>query len=257
MSGEAAMTASASRSLRRRELLASTAAALLSAAASHSASARLIQSQLPWSPDAGEPPTPARPGAWIFFTPEEGAAVEAIVDRLIPSDDLGPGGKDSGCAVFIDSQLAGPYGRMAGLYMQPPFAEGTKEQGLQSQASFADQYRTGLAALADHVHQVYLGKVFGQLPADEQDKLLAGLEKGDVSLKGADGKKFFGQVLKNTNEGFFGDPVYGGNKDMAGWKLVGFPGVRYDYRDYIERYGEKYPLPPVGLTGRPDWTVKG
>lgn len=251
------MTAPAFRFLRRRELLASTGAAFVAAAAGRSARARLIQGQLPWRPDAGEPPIQVQPGAWLFFTPEEGAVVEAIVDRIVPPDDLGPGGKDSGCAVFIDRQLAGPYGRMEGLYMRPPFAEGTKEQGMQSPASYADVYRKGLAALADHVHQVYLGKLFGQLPADEQDKLLAGLEKGDVSLKGADGKKFFGQVLTNTMEGYFGDPIYGGNKDMAGWKLVGFPGVRYDYRDYIERYGETYPLPPVGITGRPDWTVKG
>lgn len=251
------MAASASRFRRRRDLLASTAAALLAVAFGGPVLGRSIRDQLPWSPDAGEPPIPVRPGPWVFFTPEEGALVEAMVDRIVPPDDLGPGGKDAGCAVFIDRQLAGPYGRMAGLYMQPPFQHGSQEQGLQSPDSFADVYRVGLAALEDHVRRVYVGKSFGQLPPGEQDRVLAGLEKGDVTLKGADGKRFFGQILANTMEGFFADPVYGGNKDMAGWKLVGFPGVRYDYRDWIERYGEAYPLPPVGIAGRPDWTVKG
>jgi gluconate 2-dehydrogenase gamma chain len=57
-------------------------------------------------------------------------------------------------------------------------------------------------------------------------------------------------------EGFFADPIYGGNRDMAGWKLVGFPGARYDYRDWVERHNEAYPLPPVSIMGRSDWTVK-
>ncbi len=72
-----------------------------------------------------------RPGAWIFFTPEEGAAVEAIVDRIIPPDAEITGGKDAGCAVFIDRQLAGPYGDSQGLYLNAPFLNGTPQQGDQ------------------------------------------------------------------------------------------------------------------------------
>jgi gluconate 2-dehydrogenase gamma chain len=63
-------------------------------------------------------------------------------------------------------------------------------------------------------------------------------------------------LLQNTQEGFFADPIYGGNRDMAGWKLVGFPGARYDYRDWVERHNEVYPLPPVSIMGRADWTLK-
>jgi gluconate 2-dehydrogenase gamma chain len=69
-----------------------------------------------------------RPGPWIFSA-DEAALVEAVVDRLIPSDDRGPGGKDAGCAVFIDRQLAGPYGRGDGLYLKPPFLRGVATQG--------------------------------------------------------------------------------------------------------------------------------
>jgi gluconate 2-dehydrogenase gamma chain len=63
------------------------------------------------------------------FSADEAALVEAVVDRLIPSDDRGPGGKDAGCAVFIDRQLAGPYGRGDGLYLKPPFLRGVATQG--------------------------------------------------------------------------------------------------------------------------------
>ena len=54
-------------------------------------------------------------------------------------------------------------------------------------------------------------------------------------------------------EGYFADPIYGGNRDMVGWKLVGFPGVRYDFRDVIEKPNQAYTLPPVAMQGRPAW----
>jgi gluconate 2-dehydrogenase gamma chain len=60
--------------------------------------------------------------------------------------------------------------------------------------------------------------------------------------------------LQNVIEGFFSDPIYGGNRDMAGWKLIGFSGARYDQREFVLAYGKPYPLPPVGISGRPGWT---
>jgi gluconate 2-dehydrogenase gamma chain len=66
-------------------------------------------------------------------------------------------------------------------------------------------------------------------------------------------RMLFNAVYGNTIEGFFADPVYGGNRGMAGWKLVGFPGVRYDYRDVMDKPNQPYTLPPVGMQGRPAW----
>ena len=77
-----------------------------------------------------------------------------------------------------------------------------------------------------------------------------------AGLRGIDEKYFFGLLLDNVTEGFFADPIYGGNRDMAGWKLVGFPGTRYDYRDVVARPNQPYTLPPVGLQGRPAWEAK-
>src|SRR3954470_21844947 len=127
--------------LPRRTLLASTASffALLSGA-----SAVELKGIPGWVPSAGAPSVPVGPGPWRFFTPEEGAAVEALVDRLIPPDPQVPGGKDAGCAVFIDRQLAGPYGAAHGTYTRPPFMDGTPSQGHQSALTPAALYRRAL-----------------------------------------------------------------------------------------------------------------
>jgi gluconate 2-dehydrogenase gamma chain len=248
------MDAAFASKLTRRSLLASSAALLV--AGTPGARARTLGGGMPWDPGAATPPAPVRPGPWLFFTSDEAALIEAAVDRLIPPDDRGPGGKDAGCAVYIDRQLAGPYGRAAGLYMKPPFMPGAATQGYQMQDAPAARYRAGLRALADHIKAAFPGKSFPELAQDDQDKVLAGLESGSIALKEVKAAQFFALLLQNTQEGFFADPIYGGNRDMAGWKLVGFPGARYDYRDWVERHNEVYPLPPVGIMGRSDWTVK-
>ncbi len=60
-------------------------------------------------------------------------------------------------------------------------------------------------------------------------------------------------LLQNTKEGYFGDPIYGGNKDMGAWKMIGFPGAHYDYREWVTRHNERVPFEPVGLMGRRGW----
>ncbi len=238
--------------LSRRELLASTGLALLFAPTP--AVARVIAGGLPWAPDAGNPPAPVKPGPWQFFTPEEGTAVEALVDRLIPPDPETPGAKDAGVAVFIDRQLAGPYGSALALYMRPPFQDGTPQQGPQSALTPAQRYRQSLAALDKYCRATYAGKPFALLTDAQKDKTISAMEKGPLTLEGVSAKAFFEQLLRNTQEGFFADPVYGGNRDMVGWKMIGFPGARYDYRDWVERHNQRFTLPPVGISGRPEWS---
>ena len=84
--------------------------------------------------------------------------------------------------------------------------------------------------------------------------MLGELEKGSIQLRDQDAKAFFKHLVKDTREGFFADPIYGGNRDMAGWKMIGFPGARYDYRDWVSRHNERYPYPPVSIQGRAGWT---
>ena len=77
-----------------------------------------------------------------------------------------------------------------------------------------------------------------------------------MKLDGADGKAFFELLLKDVQQGFFADPIYGGNRDMVAWRMIGYPGARYDYRDWVGRHNERFPLPPVSITGRADWTPR-
>lgn len=235
----------------RRQLLAASALAGLIAAP---AAARTIRGSLPWSQNEAYPPPIARPGPWQFFSPDEAATVAAICDRIVPADERGPGAGQCGGAVFIDRQLAGPYGRSEWLYMQGPFQAGVPGQGYQGEDPPAVQYRKGLAALARHTREGFDNKLFHQLAPEQQDRLLQQMERGEVPLEGADAKSFFELLLSNVMEGYFADPAYGGNQDMAGWKLVGFPGTRYDYRPVFDDLAARYNVPPVALVGRPEWS---
>jgi gluconate 2-dehydrogenase gamma chain len=238
--------------IRRRELLKGTGIVLAGSAA---ARASIIAGHLPWHPNEADPPKRAEPGAWQFFTPEEARTVEAATDRLIPPDPQTPGGKEAGCAVFIDRQLAGPYGSSEGLYSAGPFVKGSKQQGPQSAQTPAVLYRKSLAALERYCHSSS-GGAFATLSPEHQDEVLRGLESGTVKLDEVDGKQFFQALLKDTQTGFFSDPIYGGNRDMCAWKMIGFPGARYDYRDWVGRHNERYPHPPVSIGGRAEWTPK-
>jgi gluconate 2-dehydrogenase gamma chain len=240
------------KALTRRGILGVTVS--LAALVASRASAQTYSGSLPWLPGRTGAPAQVEPNGWTYFSPEEAAAIEALVDRLIPSDDLSPGGKDAGIAVYIDRQLSGGFGRDAGLYMKPPFADGLPGQGPQSPLTPAERYRASLAALDAYCRAAYLGKVFADIPTAEQDKLIGQMEAGKLQLRGVSSKAFFQVLWQNTKEGFFADPVYGGNRDMVGWKMIGFPGARYDYRDWIGRHNEPYPRPPIGIAAHPDWS---
>jgi len=216
----------------------------------------VISGQLPWHSGAGSPPQAIKPGGWLYFTASEAAAVEALADRIIPPDPQTSGGKDAGCAVFIDRQLAGPYGHQAGVYIGPPFTKGVEQQGPQSADSPASVYRKALAALDHFCASVAGGKTFAELPPEQQDRMLRDLDSGALELPGIDGNAFFRTLVKDVQMGFFADPIYGGNKDMCGWKMIGFPGAHYDYREWVGRHNERYPHPPVSISGRPEWTPK-
>jgi len=184
-----------------------------------------------------------------FFTAPEAAFVAAATSRLIPSDATGPGAHEAGVTDFIDRQLAGPFGRAADWYMQGPFAEGTPEQGYQSRRTPANLYRDAIRAIDTHCANQFEGKSFAALASDKQDALLKQLEAGEIDLDDVPAKTFFSMLLDNTKEGYFSDPIHGGNRGMASWKMIGFPGARADYTDFVDRYNEPYPLPPVGISG--------
>ncbi|MGY4513528.1 gluconate 2-dehydrogenase subunit 3 family protein [Bradyrhizobium sp. USDA 3650] len=249
---------SATPGVSRRELLtAGIVAGSSLAISSGSAAADTISQQVPWGPGEANKPGAVFKGGYEFFAPDEVAWVDAVVSRLIPKDELGPGARELGVTVFIDRQLAGAYGRAERWYMGGPWAKGTETQGYQSRMAPAQLYRAAIKAVDGYCRTEFGGKAFVDLGAEQQDKVLGDLEEGKAKLEQVDGKAFFKQLLLNTQEGFFADPLYGGNRDMGAWKMIGFPGARYDYRDFVSKHGQRYPLPPVSLYGRPDWTPKG
>ncbi len=237
--------------MHRRKFLVS--AALWFAGTTSLTRASVIHDFVPWAPHPSSPPDLERPGPWQFFTADEAKAVEALVDRIIPPDPETPGGKDAGCAVFIDRQLRGPYGSGAGLYNLGPHVKGSKQQGPQSAMTPAQLYRKGLAALDKHCRDTNNGKTFAQLAAEQQDQVLKDIEAGKIKFEGVEAQGLFDALLKDVPEGFFSDPIHGGNRDLAGWRMIGFPGIRYDYRDWVLRHNERYPYPPVGIAGRAAW----
>jgi gluconate 2-dehydrogenase gamma chain len=183
--------------------------------------------------------------AYMFFTEPEVTFVQAAVARLIPADELGPGAKEAGVALFIDRQLFGGWGTMAKMYRQGPHPEGTPQQGYQSPLTPQEVYRAGIRdvnAVCGKQH----GKPFAALAAAQQDEVLHGLDGGKIELETVRAQFFFNMLLNSTIEGFFSDPIYGGNRDKVGWKLVGFPGVAAVYTPHIGR-STPYEAQPVSI----------
>ncbi len=182
-----------------------------------------------------------------FFTPQEAAIVTALVDTLIPEDEIGPGGVEAGVPIFIDRELAGAYGRGARMYLDGPFAQGTPQQGYQLPIPPADLYRVGLADLAAWCTKTR-GKNFDQLSAADRTAALKMIEAGQAEFPQVPARTFFSLLLQNTMEGYFADPIYGGNRNSAVWKMIGFPGAIGMYGDVIEEYRNKrYEVEPKSI----------
>jgi gluconate 2-dehydrogenase gamma chain len=199
-------------------------------------------------------PSPDRPASVdyrpAFFTPAEWTFLLAACDRLIPKDDVGPGAVELGVPEYIDRQMQTSYGDGGIWYMQGPFLEATAEFGYQSKLTPKEQYRHGIRAIDDYCSKTF-GKTFAQLEAAQQDDVLKKVEAGQIKSEDAPLRTFFASfLLKNTLEGYFGDPMYGGNKDMGSWKMIGYPGVRADYVDWVDQYDRRYPYGPVSIYGR-------
>jgi gluconate 2-dehydrogenase gamma chain len=184
-----------------------------------------------------------------FFAAGEMDFIQAATARLIPADTLGPGADKAGVPTFLDLQLAGPYGRAERWYMQGPWPNGIDGQGYQLRFTPAQLYRQAIAGIDKHCQAQYR-QPFAKLTTDQQDQVLHALEDGKVDLGDVPSKTFFNLLWQNTQEGFLADPAYGGNRDFAGWKLIGFPGPRYNYVREIGEYGKPYPQPCVSLIGR-------
>jgi gluconate 2-dehydrogenase gamma chain len=184
--------------------------------------------------------------AFHFFNGDEARTAEAAVARLIPADDNGPGAKEAGVAVFIDLQLASAWGSGDHLYRQGPYIPGSPQQGYQLAFTPAEMFRLGFAKLDESARKAH-GAAFANLTFAQQDALLTQCERGELDFGALPSAIFFGALLDATMEGFFSDPIHGGNRDKIGWKLVGFPGVHASYANDIERHNVPWTRPPASI----------
>lgn len=182
---------------------------------------------------------------FYFLTEAEARFLAAACDTLIPADEF-PSATEAGVVDFIDLQLAGPYGQGEGLYMQPPFPEGTPEQGYQLPFAPAEMMRRAIEAADREAGGLFdLGTV-------EREAFITRLSEGAFDLgPEIPATEFFSELWKLTNQGFFADPMYGGNIDYAGWKMVGFPGAHAYYLSFVDKHNQRYPQPPMGINHKP------
>jgi gluconate 2-dehydrogenase gamma chain len=203
--------------------------------------------QTPAAPPAAASTAAGEPEPLLTLTPTEHAFVAAAADTLIPADALSPSGSDCGVAVFIDRQLAGAYGNGARLYRDGPFTKGKPELGYQLALTPREFFRAGIEAANDWTRKTY-GKEFDRLGEAEREAALKAMESGKAEFAGFTSAMFFEALLQITMEGFFADPIYGGNRDKAAWKMVGYPGLPAAYRQEFEKYlGKKYDKPPRSI----------
>jgi len=183
-----------------------------------------------------------------FFTDAEWRFVNAFVDRLIPQDDVGPGAVEAGVPIFIDQQMGTKYGYGGLWYMHGPFAENTPPTlGYQLNLTPRQLYQNGIAAADEAITQAH-GKGLADLDDATKDDVLKAMEAGTLDIgKKPPSNTLFGFFWQNTQEGYFSDPAYGGNRDAAAWSMIGFPGARGDYLEWVDQYGKKYPYAPTTI----------
>lgn len=172
--------------------------------------------------------------ALMYFTPEQFKLTEAATERIFPADDNGPGAKDLLVAYYIDHQLAGTWGLRSNEYTKGPFYPGAPTQGYQGRLNRQEIFNIGLKGLKDHSLKKY-NKEFTELTDEEQDAVLTDFADDKVELRGTTAKTFFGILRAGTIEGVYADPLYGGNKNMDGWRMKDFPGHQMTFLDIIDK----------------------
>jgi gluconate 2-dehydrogenase gamma chain len=184
----------------------------------------------------------------VFLSPEEGAFIEAVVDHMVPADSLTAKGTDLGLHTYIDRALASGWGKGERLYRQGPWKQGTGNQGYQLPMTPSELYRAAIPAANAACVKAY-GKTFDKVTPEQREAFLVGMQQGKVTLEnGPPVRTFFGMLYQNVMEGMFADPIYGGNRDKAGWKLVNFPGVIATNQQNIDKFRDrKMPTNPLGI----------
>lgn len=184
---------------------------------------------------------------YLTLTKAEAAFLIAAADTIIPADALSPAASACGVIDFIDCALAGPYGEGARLYRDGPIVKGKPEHGYQLALTPREFFRAGIVA-AETWTKARFGGALAVLDEDRRAAALRDMESGAARFDDFDAREFFDALVAIVAEGFFADPYYGGNRDLAGWKMIGYPGLPADYQSAIERFrGKRYPGAPRSI----------
>jgi gluconate 2-dehydrogenase gamma chain len=186
---------------------------------------------------------------YTFLNLAEAAFVEALVDHMVPADELTPKGTDIGINIYIDRALGGGWGKGERLYMQGPWKLGVPSQGYQLPLTPAQLYCAGIEATNAHCRKTY-GKSFDRLDEQQREEVLVSLSSGKLSFdNGLPARVFWTTLYQTVMEGMFSDPIYGGNRDKAGWRMIGFPGAIAVHRENVEKFRDKkFPADPIGIS---------
>src|ERR1700704_1777890 len=201
------------------------------------------------APAPGSQGSPAPANTYAYLNPDEAAFVEALVDHMVPADQYTPKGTDLGLNTYIDRALAGGWGKGDRLYMQGPWKPGVPSQGYQLPLTPAQLYRAGIEATNAYCAKTYR-KSFDRLDEQQREEVLVGLSTAKITFdSGLPVRVFWSTVYQTVMEGMFSDPIYGGNRNKAGWKLIGFPGAIAVHRENVEKYKDKkFPAgSPLGI----------
>ena len=183
----------------------------------------------------------------MTLTPGEAAFFSAAYDIFIPADKFSPSGTDCGLVTYIDRQLAGAWGNGARFYRSGPFLPGKPEQGYQLALTPREYFAAGIKATNEWSQRTY-GKNFDLLSPADRETALKTMDSGKADFADFDGKRFFEALYQSAMEGFFADPIYGGNRNKASWKMVGYPGLPATYANKAAEYrGKKVNLPPQSI----------
>ncbi len=233
----------------RRVFLKSAAAGSALAAAATLSHPTEAQQSAPAQASAGTPALASTGATYTYLNTEEAAFVEALVDHMVPADEFTPKGTDLGLNIYIDRALAGGWGKGERLYMQGPWKQGVPSQGYQLPLTPAELYRSGIAAANASCFKSY-GKSFDKINASQREEFLVNLQAGKVTFdNGLPARIFFSMLYQNVIEGMFADPIYGGNRNKAGWKMIGFPGVIAVHYQNVEKFRDKkYTVDPVSIS---------
>lgn len=184
--------------------------------------------------------------ARMFFTRfDDFVVLEQATERIYPEDDNGPGAIELGVPYFIDKQLAGTWGMNARDYRLGPFPDSEPDADL-SRRTRGELFINGLRKM-NQLSNERFDTSFDKADEEQQIEILEDFEDDEVDMKGVSASGFFDLLRQSVLEGAYSDPLYGGNRNMAGWKMKEFPGAVASYADIIEEE-DFVTMDPVSLT---------